>query len=102
MVYPCKEQTKLIVGQKFLLLLAQVTQTTSPIIKLLAFWTLLAHNVVTCCLFHIKWENWKSNIPSLRAYIKFKADCVEIEEYKQRVSNIPWMSAGCLRIEIGR
>jgi len=31
-----------------LLLLAQVTQTTSPTVKLLAFWTLLDHNFRPC------------------------------------------------------
>jgi len=33
--------------------------------------------MVTCCLFHLERENWKSDIaskPKLRSYIKLKAD----------------------------
>ena len=46
-----------------------------------------AKHVVTCCLFHLERENWKSGIVSklkLRSYVKLKADYGETEGYIQR------------------
>ena len=45
------------------------------------------NHVVTCCLFHLERENWKSDIaskPKLRSYIKLKADYGETEGYVQK------------------
>ena len=44
-------------------------------------------HVVTCCLFCLERENWKSDIaikPKLRSYIKLKTDYGETEGYVQR------------------
>ena len=54
--------------------------------------------MVTCCLFCLERENWKSDIvskPKLRSYVKLKADYGETEGYVQRTkSKSAQISAG--------